>query len=262
MDTTLFYLAIIVLAPMIASFLSVVIHRVPRGEGIVMGRSHCPACDHVLGPFELIPILGWLIFGGKCRHCKNPVPFRYLLLELLLPALLLLAAWLAGGPNLLFARNAIFIVLLVILSFIDLDTMELPHRFTLAGVASGLVFSLLGVGPPWQSALVGLGAGYLIPLLLSLSYKAFRGTAGMGGGDFVLLAMIGAHTGLPGVLVAFLAGVFSGSIVGLIMMSRMRRGKMGQLAIPFGPYLALGGLVAVFWGPVIVDTYLRISGLR
>ncbi len=261
MDSTLLYILIIILGPMLASFLSVVIHRVPKGEGIVMGRSRCPACEHALGPFELMPILGWLIFRGKCRHCGVGVPFRYLLLELLLPALLLYAAWQAG-PSLLFLRDAIFIVLLVILSFIDLDTMELPHRFTLAGLVSGLTFAIIGVGPDWQGALIGAVVGYVLPFGLSLAYKLLRGAAGMGGGDFVLLAMIGAHVGLSGVLLGFLAGVFSGSVLGLVLMSRAGKGEVGRLAIPFGPFLALGGLVALFWGPAIIDLYLRVSGLK
>lgn len=260
MDLALFYVLVALLSPLLASFLSVVIHRVPRGEGIVMGRSKCPACAHALGLPELIPIFGWLVSLGKCRHCGAKVAARYLLLELLLPALLLYATW-SAGPGLLFVRNAVFIVLVVILGFIDLDTMELPHRFTLAGLASGLLFAWLGAGPSWQSALLGAGAGYLLPLILSLAYKLLRGAAGMGGGDFVLLAMIGAHVGLSGVLLAFLVGVFSGSVLGLILMGRARKESIGRLAIPFGPFLAFGGLVSLFWGPAIIGVYLRVSGL-
>ena len=261
MDRTLFLVLVGVISPFLASFFSVLIYRIPRGEGWVRGRSHCPACGHALGLPELLPILGWLSYGGRCRHCRAPVAFRYLLLELLVPALLIFAAW-RDGPTPLFARDALFISLLAVLSFIDLDTMELPHRFTLTGVASGLLFAACGVGPHWPRALIGAGVGYLLPLLLSLTYKRVRGQAGMGGGDFVLLAMIGAHTGLGGVLLAFLVGVTAGAVVGLVMIARARKGQgIGRLAIPFGPFLAVGGLVALFWGPPLIAAYLRLSGL-
>lgn len=261
MDHTLFLVLVGTLSPFLASFFSVLIHRIPRKEGWVAGRSHCPACGHALALPELLPILGWLAYGGRCRYCRAPVAFRYLLLELLVTGLLLLAAW-RDGPSALFARDALFIALVTVLSFIDLDTMELPHRFTLAGVVSGLAFAAFGVGPHWPRALIGAGLGYLLPLLLSLTYKRVRGQAGMGGGDFVLLAMIGAHVGPGGVVLAFLIGVLAGSVIGLVMIARARKGEsIGRLALPFGPFLALGGLVAIFWGPPLVAAYLRLSGL-
>ncbi|MCB1163459.1 prepilin peptidase [bacterium] len=261
MDRTLFLVAVGVLAPFLASFLGVLIYRVPRKEGVVMGRSHCPACGHALGFPELVPVIGWLAFGGRCRHCRAAIPARYLLLELLVAALMLIAAW-RDGPGWLFARDALFIALVTVLSFIDLDTMELPHRFTLTGVVAGLAFAAAGVGPHWTRALLGTGVGYLLPLAFSTAYKLLRGQAGMGGGDFVLLGMIGAHTGVSGAILAFLVGVFTGSIVGLALLSRARKGQnLGRLAIPFGPFLAIGGLVSLFWGPDIVGGYLRLAGL-
>ena len=261
METLLFYLLVIGLSPVLASFLSVVIHRVPRGESIIWPGSHCPACDRRLGLPELLPILGWLLSRGRCRHCGAPIPFRYLLLELLVPVLLIYAGFLAG-PSWLFLRDAIFLLLLVVLCFVDLDTMELPHRFTVLGIASGLLFAILGFGITWPDALLGIALGYLLPSLLSLIYRLLRGRAGMGGGDFVLLAMIGAHTGPSGVLLSFLVAVLIGSIVGLVLLRRKSAAERGRLAIPFGPFLALGGGVSLFWAPLIVDAYLRWAGLK
>jgi len=264
MDPVLFFVLVALLSPIFASFFSVVIHRVPRSESIVSPGSHCTSCGERLGLPELLPILGWLITRGRCRHCGAPVPVRYLLLELLVPALLLLAAW-QDGPSLLFLRDAIFLSLLVILSFIDLDTMELPHRFTVTGIVSGMLFAVLGVTPhagfAWSHALLGIVLGYLLPSLLSVLYRLLRGRAGMGGGDFVLLAMIGAHTGPSGVIVAFLAAVVVGSIVGLVALRGVKADERGRLAIPFGPFLALGGAVALFWADAIITAYFRLAGL-
>ncbi|MCP4547279.1 MAG: prepilin peptidase [bacterium] len=264
MENTIFYIMVGMFSPILASFLSVVIYRVPRSESIVFPGSHCGACDKRLGVLDLIPILSWIINRGSCRHCGAKVPVRYLLLELLVPALMLTAAF-YDGPTLLFARDALFITLLVILSFIDLDTMELPHRFTMTGIVAGIAFSIAfgarDLGPMWPDAILGAVLGYLLPTLISLIYKLIRGQMGMGGGDFVLLAMIGAHTGPSGVLVSFLVAVLMGSIIGIAIMVRSRSEERGGLMIPFGPFLACGGIVALFWGPWIVDTYLRLSGL-
>lgn len=263
MERLLFLALVAVLAPVVASFLSVVIHRAPR-EGMSVwkpARSRCPACGATLGPRDLVPLLSWAFSGGRCRHCGARVPVRYPLLELLLLGLWLLAAW-RDGPTWLFARDALFLALLEVLVFIDLDTMTLPHRFTVAGVASGTVFALFGVGLEWPDALIGVVLGYFVPWILSGIYRLVRGQAGMGGGDFVLLAMIGAHTGPSGVVVAFLAAVLVGAIVGVAIMAR-RRGEAGaRTAIPFGPFLALGGVVALFWGPALVGAYLGAAGLR
>ena len=258
MEPEIFYILVALISLILGSFFSVVIHRSPKGESIVTPRSHCPACQHPLGLADLIPILSWLVARGHCRHCGAAIPVRYLLLELLVPALLLYAAW-QDGPSWLFVRDAIFLSLLVILSFIDLDTMELPHRFTLPGIASGLLFAVLGVSQRneiyWSHAVLGAALGYLLPWLLSLLYSLVRGRAGIGGGDFVLLAMIGAHTGPMGILVSFLAAVLLGSIFGIALMLRAKPGARGQLAIPFGPFLAAGGVIALFWGTPILDAY-------
>jgi leader peptidase (prepilin peptidase)/N-methyltransferase len=263
MERLLFLAVVAVLAPVVASFLSVVIHRLPR-EGMSIwrpARSQCPACGATLGPRDLVPILSWVASMGRCRHCGARVPFRYPLLELLLLGLWLLAAW-RDGPTWLFARDALFLALLEALAFIDLDTMTLPHRLTAAGAASGLAFAAFGVGLEWPDALIGIVLGYFVPWILSGIYRLVRGQAGMGGGDFVLLAMIGAHTGPSGVVVAFLLAVLVGAAVGVAIMARRRGAGGGRLAIPFGPFLALGGVVALFWGPAIVGAYLRAAGLQ
>ncbi len=265
MDPVLFYLFVAVLSPLFASFYSVVIHRVPKGGSIVSPGSHCPVCLHRLSPVDLIPILSWLLAKGKCRYCDAKLPLRYLALELLVPALLIFVAF-ERGPSLLFFRDAIFLSLLVILSYIDLDTMELPHKFTVTGMISGLLFTTLGITPnaefAWSHALVGMAVGYMLPSLLSLLYKLVRKRDGMGGGDFVLLAMIGAHTGPAGVLIAFLVAVFVGAVIGIAVMAKQKGTDKGALAIPFGPFLAIGGAVTLFWGAEIADLYLRLAGLR
>jgi leader peptidase (prepilin peptidase)/N-methyltransferase len=265
MDPLLFIILVALFSLLFASFFSVVIARVPKGGSIVSPGSHCPVCLHRLGPLDLVPVLSWLFAKGRCRYCSDKMPFRYLLLELLVPALMLYTAFLRG-PSLLFVRDAIFLSLLVILSFIDLDTMELPHKFTVTGMISGLLFTIFGVVPDpdfaWSHALVGMAVGYMLPSLLSLLYRLARKRDGMGGGDFVLLAMIGAHTGPSGVLVAFLVAVFIGAVVGVTIMVRQKGIERGALAIPFGPYLAIGGTVTLFWGATIIDIYLRLAGLR
>jgi leader peptidase (prepilin peptidase) / N-methyltransferase len=263
MDNTIFLVCVAIMSPIFASFFSVIIYRVPRGESIVFPGSHCTTCDppRRLSVIELIPILGWLVTGGKCRHCGNQVAFRYLLLELLLPVLMVYTAW-QSGPGWLFARNAILISLLLILTFIDLDTMELPFKFTLPGIASGVIFSICGIGQDWHQMWRGLGLGIALPLAISLIYLLIRKKEGMGGGDFILLAMVGAHMGPVLVILTLVLGAFAGTVVNLAGLATAETKEAWlERKIPFGPFLVCGALVSLFWGRTIIDAYLKLSGM-
>lgn len=251
-----------VLGTCIGSFLNVVIHRLPLGESVVHPPSRCPGCGSGIRWHDNLPVIGWLLLRGHCRDCGAPISPRYPIVELLVG---LLAAGIALrlGPTIDAVAWFFFAATLVALTYIDLDHQLLPDRLTLPGIAAGLIFAALS--PPAirleavRDSAVGILAGGGILWFVAWAYHAATGREGMGGGDVKLLAMIGAFLGWRGVLLSLLLASFLGSAVGVALM--VRRGADAKLAIPFGPFLAAGALVSLFWGPALVDWYLVASGL-
>ena len=261
----------------IGSFLNVVIHRLPlmmerewatqcaelREEPapifekltLAAPRSRCPHCAHALSALENIPLFSYLVLRGRCRHCKAPISLRYPAVELLTGLLFAYAGW-RFGPGLPLVGALGFVAAAIALSFIDFDTQLLPDDITLPLLWTGLLFSLLGVFTDLNSAVVGAMVGYLALWLVYWSFKLITGKEGMGYGDFKLLAAIGAWLGWQMLPLVILLSSFVGATVGIALIVLAKQGR--NVPIPFGPYLATAGVIALFWGKPLTRLYLGI----
>ena len=266
---------------LVGSFLNVVILRLPRRmewewkrdareilaepdlydpppPGIVVEGSHCPQCKKPLHWYENIPVVSWVIQGGKCRGCKAPISIQYPLVELLTGLLFMACVWRFG-----FGWRGFGAILLtgylIALSGIDLRTKLLPDQLTLPLLWLGLVASVENLYVGQKSALLGAMAGYLSLWSVYWVFKQLTGKEGMGHGDFKLLAALGAWTGLAGVLPTVLISSLVGAVIGSIWL--LVKGKDKATPIPFGPYLAIAGWISFFWGGQLVGAYMRFSGL-
>jgi leader peptidase (prepilin peptidase)/N-methyltransferase len=250
------------------SFFNVVIWRVPLHKSISSPPSHCPRCRKPIRPYDNIPVLSWVLLRGRCRDCGKPISVRYPLIEAL-TGLLFVAAYARFGLSLLTIKAIVFISLLIITAFIDLDHQILPFGFSLTGLALGLLGGLVVPPPTFVKAVIAaaVGAGFVLFAMLLWRYVlagVFRRFGvdqkeGMGFGDLPYAAMIGAFVGLKGLVVALAAAVVFGVIIGLIARSAGRN-QRGQ-PIPFGPFLALGALAGLFFGPQLFLIYARYAGL-
>lgn len=239
----------------VGSYLNVVAHRLPSGESTVTPRSRCPHCAAPIRARDNLPVVSWLLLRGRCRDCGEPIALRYPLIEATTGALFAGAVARFGfGPEALAA--ALLSALLVALAAIDFDHLWLPDKITLPGLALGLLLQLALPRASLAKGLAGalLGAGIL--LLLAGAWELLRGVEGMGLGDVKMLGMIGAFLGVAGVVVTLVVGTFLGSLAGLALVARGRGGMDAKL--PFGVFLAAGGLVALFAGEPIVGAYLGL----
>jgi leader peptidase (prepilin peptidase) / N-methyltransferase len=261
----------------VGSFLNVVIHRLPkmleaqwqaeaaqmRGEepsatpryNLATPRSRCPHCGHVLGAAENIPLISYLVLGGKCRHCKAPISARYPVVELLTAALSVAVAvrfgygWGAAG-------GLLFVWAMVALTFIDLDTFLLPDNITLPLLWGGLLFNLWAVYAPLQTAVIGAMAGYLSLWAVYWLFKLVTGKEGMGYGDFKLLGAIGAWLGWQTLPIVILLSSVVGALIGIGLMIFRQHGR--ETPIPFGPYLAAAGVLALFYGQFLATLFVPL----
>lgn len=260
---------------LVGSFLNVVIHRLPRmmeqewrthcaelhGEdaaapaapyNLLRPASACPACGHGIRAWENVPLLSYLLLRGKCSACGARISARYPLVEALAGLLAALVAWQFGfGAAALAAL--LFVFALLALTFIDYDTHLLPDAITLPLLWLGLAANLGGVFTDLQSAVIGAMAGYLLLWSVYWLFKFVTGKEGMGYGDFKLLAAIGAWLGWQALPAVILLSSLAGSVIGIALIVLARHGR--NTPIPFGPYLALGGLAALFWGPQLMRLY-------
>ncbi len=237
---------------LVGSFLNVVVHRLPRGESIVRPGSRCPACGAPVRFFDNVPVLSWLLLGGRCRTCRAPIALRYPVLELSNGALW--AVVFRFGPSWGDVASGAFLcsACLALLA-IDADFQILPDAITLPGIAAGLALSFLSVRrTPLQAALAAaLGAGGLY--LLGFLYEKIAGQEGMGLGDVKMLGMIGAFLTPAGVLVTILLASLAGSVVGVALI--LAKGGDGKTRLPFGVFLALGAIAAWFFADPLVARY-------
>jgi len=262
---------------MVGSFLNVVIHRLPkvmerqwRSEcaeltgaapppaeryDLVVPRSTCPKCGHRITVLENIPIASYVALGGKCAACKAPISPRYPLVEALSGAMAGYIAWRYGYSAAMLGA-LVFAWAMIALAFIDLDTFYLPDSITLPLLWAGLLFNLGGVFTDIHSAVIGAAAGYLALWIVFWAYKLATGKEGMGYGDFKLLAAIGAWLGWKMLPLTILLSSFVGAAVGISLIALTRQGR--NVPIPFGPYLALAGLIAMFWGEPLTRHYLNL----
>ena len=228
----------------VGSFLNVCIYRIPARQSIVAPSSRCPKCETPIRWYQNIPVLSWLVLGGKCAKCKSSISIRYPLIEVL-NGLLYVTAVYYYSLSWVACVYMVFLSLLVIVVFIDIDHQLIPNVITFPGIPLGFAASFLIPWLPWQDSGLGilLGAGLLGAV--AFGYKLFTGKEGMGMGDLKLLAMIGAFLGwksiLPVVFIASLAGTF----IGVPLM--IAKGSDGKLALPFGPFLSLAAVVYLFW---------------
>lgn len=260
---------------MIGSFLNVVIHRLPkmmeiewqaqcaelRGEAapdtprysLWLPRSACPKCGHQIAALENIPVLSWLVLRGRCSACQTAISGRYPLVELLTAVLSAAAAW-KWGVSIQTLGALLLIWPLVALAFIDLDTTLLPDSLTLPLLWLGLLFNLGGHFASLPDAVVGAMAGYGVLWSVFWLFKLATGKDGMGYGDFKLLAVMGAWLGWQMLPVTLLLSSVVGAAVGVAMIVFIKHDR--RVPIPFGPYLAGGGLVALFFGADLTQAYL------
>lgn len=259
----------------VGSFLNVVIYRLPkmmerdwhaqcaqlRNEPLVsqpafnlaVPRSACPSCHRPISSLENIPVISYLLLRGRCRGCGTGISLRYPAIELLTGLISAFIGW-RFGMTLQGAGVLLLCWCLIALTFIDIDTQLLPDDITLPLLWAGLLFNLDGTFVPLPQAVIGAAAGYLTLWSVYWAFKLATGKEGMGYGDFKLLAALGAWLGwkmlLPIVLISSAVGALFG--IGLIVLARHGR----QIPIPFGPYLALGGVVTLFWGTPVLRAYL------
>lgn len=245
----------------IASFLNVVIWRVPRGESIVRPPSHCPKCNAAIKWYQNIPILSWLALRGKCANCKVPISPRYILVETLGGVLFLAVFW-KFGPTYLTPVMWVWISLMIVGTFIDFDHQLLPDFVTVGGMILGLALaageSILSrsFSPLiWSGAGLGFGFG-LLWFVRFFGSKVFRREA-MGLGDVFLMGAVGALFGPVSVLVTLILSSVFGSVVGvgLIVLAKTKFGKFVE--IPYGPHICLGCLVWMFYGTELVNWYVN-----
>jgi leader peptidase (prepilin peptidase)/N-methyltransferase len=242
--------ALFVMGLCVGSFLNVVIARVPEGRSVVSPRSSCPRCGAEIPWYDNVPLISYAMLRARCRHCGEPISIRYPIVELVTGLLFALAGWHFGlGADLLAAVS--LLATLVAITAIDLDRQLIPDVLSLPGIAAGLLLSTVSGRPGWLDSLLGtlLGGG-----IFFLNIVASRG--GMGGGDMKLGAMLGAFLGWKLVLVAILLAVLAGGAVAIMLLAMRRRGRKD--AVPFGPFLALGGAVSLFWGRPLLDWYLGV----
>ncbi|HEY0511182.1 MAG TPA: prepilin peptidase [Thermoanaerobaculia bacterium] len=252
-----------VLGLIVGSYLNVVIYRLPRGISTVLPRSRCPQCGTAIRALDNVPVLSFLLLGGRCRSCGARISWRYPAVEAA-TALLFLACFLRFGISLQAPVAALFAALMLALAMIDFDHMLLPDALTWPGIALGILlqpfvpWARLWDGP-WGAVAGGvfgalLGAGLLLGVWGA--WYLLRHEEGMGLGDVKMLAAIGAFLGWKGVLVSLFLGALSGAVVGLLLMAV--RGVDFRAKLPFGVFLALGGLIALFAGEPLVRAYARL----
>ncbi len=237
------------------SFFNVCIYRIPAEESVVSPPSRCPACGRRLSWWQNIPVLSYLLLRGRCHYCRSSISLRYPLVELL-TGLLFLGVYLHFGWQWATAAYLVFVSLLIPITFIDLDHQIIPDRFSLTGIVLGLGFSVCCLPISWRQSLLGILAGGGSLWLLAAGYYRLTGREGMGFGDVKLLAMIGAFLGVKSLLLVILVSSLAGSVIGVALM--LVKGENSQYAVPFGPFLALGALVHLFWGEAIISWYLGL----
>lgn len=262
---------------LIGSFLNVVIHRIPKmmqresdnyvasesGKelphtdkyNLMLPRSACPHCGHQITAIENIPVVSYLAIGGKCSQCKSPISIRYPLVEILTGGLSAFMIW-HFGTGIAGLASVIFVWLLIAMTFIDADTQLLPDDLTYPLLWCGLLFNLNGTFTSLENAVIGAAAGYLSLWSIYWLFKLATGKEGMGYGDFKLLAALGAWMGWVMLPVIILLSSLVGALVGIsmIVFAKMNKSK----PIPFGPYLAAAGLIALLWGKAISQEYLGL----
>lgn len=292
-NPTVFIAVVFVLGLLVGSFLNVVIHRLPimlekqwtdqckllledsenadssdtntenkeqeNSYNLIWPGSHCPGCKQEIRAWQNIPVISYLFLRGKCSNCKQKISARYPLVELI-------SGLLAGGVAMHFGVTTqtlfalLFLWSLISLTLIDVDHQLLPDNITLPLLWLGLIANLFGQFVSIEDAVCGAIGGYLSLWLVYWAFKLLTGKEGMGYGDFKLLAALGAWFGYQLLPLIILLSAFVGAVVGISMI--VIKGRDKEIPIPFGPYLAAAGFIAMLWGDTLVSSYLQFAGLQ
>ena len=248
-----FVIAILgVLGAVLGSFANVVIVRLPRGESVVRPRSRCRSCQALVKWFDNLPVVSWLLLRGRCRCCREPISWKYPLVELLMGVLFGYTFYQLGWQWFTL-EVLIFTACVVTASFIDFDHYILPDILTLSGIVIGLIGAGVNPDRSFFDALLGLLMGGGSLWAVAYVYYAWKKVEAMGGGDIKLLAWIGALLGWRGIPFVILSASLVGAVVGMVVSIQTKGGL--QAKIPFGPYLALGALLYIFWGDSLMSWY-------
>jgi leader peptidase (prepilin peptidase)/N-methyltransferase len=269
----------VVLGLLVGSFLNVVIHRLPKmmelawrsqcaelnetqvveiaRYNLIVPRSACPHCNHEISAWENIPVISYLLLRGKCKACHAAISLRYPMIEALSGVLCGFAAA-HFGFGMAAIGACLLIWALLALTAIDFDTQFLPDDITLPLIWLGLLFNLNNVYISLPDAVLGAICGYLALWLVYWLFKLITGKEGMGYGDFKLLAALGAWLGWQMLPLIIILSSLVGAVVGITLIVALKHGR--NIPIPFGPYLAGGGLIALFWGQTLTQNYLQLLG--
>ncbi len=239
----------------VGSFMNVCIFRLPNSQSIVRPRSKCPQCGNMIKFYDNIPVLSYLLLRRKCRYCKAPISFRYPLVELM-AGFFALCVVLKFGLTLEGLIYYFLIMVLLVITFIDIDHQIIPDRITLPGIPLFFLASFAVSTVSFKDSLLGLLVGGGSLFAVAWGYQLVTKREGMGGGDIKLLAMIGPLIGWQGVLFTIFVASAVGTLVGIVSM--VGQAKDRKLLIPFGPFLSIGAILYIFLGPVLISWYLKL----
>ena len=281
-NPSFFLVVIFILGLIIGSFLNVVIFRLPQilyrewkqqcsellecttspdtqnseRYNLIVPRSRCPNCKITIRALDNIPVLSFILLGGKCRNCQQSISYRYPAIEIFTAVISVMVAWRFGlSPQVVFAL--ILTWALICLSVIDFDHQLLPDDISLPLLWLGILCNYFGLFTDIYSSVLGAIIGYLLFWFIFKGFKMLTGKVGMGYGDFKLLAMLGAWMGWQSLLLIILIASLAGSIIGIILILTKRQD--GSKPIPFGPYLAIAGWISLIWGNEITTTYINLA---
>jgi len=267
MHDSVLYITVFLFGLVVGSFLNVCIYRIPRRLSIIIPSSRCPSCNSPIKPRDNIPLVSYIILGGRCRFCKTRISLRYPIVEFL-NAVFYVGILGKFGFGLHTVVYFVFTSALIVIAFIDLDFQIIPDRITLSGIPLGLIAGSLLLPDPFsrsvllgiKNSLGGMAAGLGLFYLVALAGYAIYKREALGGGDIKMMAMVGAVMGWKAVLLTTFTGSLAGAVIGIVHM--VRKGEGRQTKIPFGPFLALGAVVTLFYGQEILSWYLGGQVIR
>ncbi|HHY82518.1 MAG TPA: prepilin peptidase [Clostridiales bacterium] len=251
-----FFLCIMIflIGLLMGSFFNVCIYRIPREESIVFPPSHCTSCGTQLKWQDLVPVFSWIFLGRRCRYCNEQISFRYPLIELL-TGIIYLLLFLKFGISGTFLTYLTLCSILIITTAIDLEHQIIPNGLVLTGFAAGVILTLTGLSTTWKDALLGLLVGGGVFLIVALISELILKKEGMGGGDIKLMGMIGLLIGWKLTALSILLSIYAGGLIGgLLLLFRVK--KHGD-TIPYGPFIAAGTFISIFYGYDLINWYIR-----
>jgi leader peptidase (prepilin peptidase)/N-methyltransferase len=256
MSPTLLVIALFIFGTIIGSFLNVCIVRIPNRASIVFPGSQCPNCGYSIRFYDNIPLVSYILLGGRCRSCKTAISIRYFLVELLMGLLTALLSFYFGF-SLVFILCLVFTAALVVITCIDLQHQIIPDCISLPGIPLGFLCSFFLPWITWIDSLLGILIGGGVLYVFALGYYLLKKKEGMGGGDIKMLAMIGAFLGWQGALATLILASIAGSLIGILLI--VVKGKNFKYAVPFGPFLALGAFCTLLYGERLINWYCSIG---